>query len=132
MKTIKLLFFVILSVVLISCSDDDDNHFRFNEESLKQTVWEGTFIETNDDEVAIETKKIVFQFYTTEKGQYIINEEGHETVMWDFNYFIDDKIIKISNGSLLGNYTLLEFSKDKMILVILGTHKGTLSLNKKY
>lgn len=132
MKTIKLLFFVILSVVLISCSDDDDNHFRFNEESLKQTVWEGTFIETNDDEVAIETKKIVFQFYTTEKGQYIINEEGHETVMWDFNYLIDDKIIKISNGSLLGNYTLLEFSKDKMILVILGTHKGTLSLNKKY
>lgn len=132
MKTIKLLFFVILSVVLISCSDDDDNHFRFNEESLKQTVWEGTFIETNDDEVAIETKKIVFQFYTTEKGQYIINEEGHETVMWDFNYLIDDKIIKISNGSLLGNYTLLEFSKDKMTLVILGTHKGTLSLNKKY
>jgi hypothetical protein len=131
MRTIKLLFFVILSIVLISCSDDDDD-FRFNKESLKQTIWEGKFIETNDDEVAIETKNVMFQFYTTEKGQYIINEGGHEAVMWDFNYLIDDKMINIDNGSLLGNYTLLEFSKDKMTLVIPGTHKGTLTLNRKY
>lgn len=130
MKTIKLLFGVIFCILLVSCSDDDD--FRFNKESLKQTVWEGRFIETNEDEVAIETKNVVFQFYTTEKGQYIINKEGYETVMWDFNYVIDERMINITNGSLLGNYTLLEFSQNKMILVILGTHKGTLTLNRKY
>lgn len=129
MKTIKLLFGVIFCILLVSCSDDD---FLFNKESLKQTVWEGRFIETNEDEVAIETKNVVFQFYTTEKGQYIINKEGYETVMWDFNYVIDERMINITNGSLLGNYTLLEFSQNKMILVILGTHKGTLTLNRKY
>jgi hypothetical protein len=36
MKTIRTLLFPLLSIVLFSCSDDDNN-FKFDPESLRQT-----------------------------------------------------------------------------------------------
>ena len=126
-KTLVILF---LAIVSTSCSNDNDD-FRFDSESLKQTTWEGVNLVTDGDKI-IRTINVEMQFFDTQNGQYILREDGFGTEVYEFNYSIEGKIMNIEDGPLFSKRTILEFSKDKMVLEALNSYKSTLTLNRRY
>ena len=77
-------------------------------------------------------KSVNIQFLTTTKGKYIVNEDGTEAEVYDFKYSVKGKIMNIENGTLNGNWTLLELDKDKIVLEMLSSYKVALTLSKIY
>lgn len=126
-KTFAILF---LTITSIACGKDNDD-FVFNAKSLEQTTWVGTEIISDGGQV-IRMKSVNIQFLTTTKGKYIINEDGTEAEVYDFKYSVKGKIMNIENGTLNGNWTLLELDKDKIVLEMLSSYKVALTLSKIY
>lgn len=126
-KTFAILF---LTITSIACGKDNDD-FVFNTKSLEQTTWAGTEIISDGGQV-IRMKGVNIQFLTTTKGKYIINEDGTEAEVYDFKYSVKGKIMNIENGTLNGNWTLLELDKDKIVLEMLSSYKVALTLSKIY
>jgi len=132
MKTRILSWILIISISVfsfISCDKDDKKDFVFSDSALKQTTWKGTELVTNGDQV-IEESSVLIQFFTANKGQYILKEEGYETEVYDFKYVIEGKIMEIDGAVLNGKWTLLDFDKDKMVLESYSSYKVTLNLSK--
>ncbi|GGJ81646.1 hypothetical protein H8788_22060 [Parabacteroides faecis] len=123
--------FVILFLAIASTSCSNNNDFRFDSESLKQTTWEGVNLVTDGDKI-LRTINIEMQFFDTQNGQYILREDGFGTEVYEFNYSIEGKIMNIEDGPLFSKRTILEFSKDKMVLEALNSYKSTLTLNRRY
>lgn len=123
--------FVILFLAIASTSCSNNNDFRFDSESLKQTTWEGVNLVTDGDKI-LRTINIEMQFFDTQNGQYILREDGFGTEVYEFNYSIEGKIMNIEDGPLFSKRTILEFSKDKMVLEALSSYKSTLTLNRRY
>lgn len=123
--------FVILFLTIASTSCSNNNDFRFDSESLKQTTWEGVNLVTDGDKI-LRTINIEMQFFDTQNGQYILREDGFGTEVYEFNYSIEGKIMNIEDGPLFSKRTILEFSKDKMVLEALSSYKSTLTLNRRY
>lgn len=123
--------FVILFLAIASTSCSNNNDFRFDSESLKQTTWEGVNLVTDGDKI-LRTINIEMQFFNTQNGQYILREDGFGTEVYEFNYSIEGKIMNIEDGPLFSKRTILEFSKDKMVLEALNSYKSTLTLNRRY
>ena len=112
-RTFVILF---LAIVSTSCSNDNDD-FRFDSESLKQTI---------------RTINVEMQFFDTQNGQYILREDGFGAEVYKFNYSIEGKIMNIEDGPLFSKRTMLEFAKDRMVLEALSSYKSTLTLNRRY
>lgn len=125
-RTFGILF---LAIVSTSCNDHNDV-LRFNPESLKQTTWEGVELVTDGDKT-LRTIQVEMQFFATQKGQYILREKGLDAEVYKFNYSIKGKIMHIKDGPLFSKRTLLEFSKDKIVLEALNSYKSTLTLYKR-
>ena len=106
-RTFVILF---LAIVSTSCSNDNDD-FRFDSESLKQTTWEGVNLVTDGDKT-IRTINVEMQFFDTQNGQYILREDGFGAEVYKFNYSIEGKIMNIEDGPLFSKRTMLEFAKD--------------------
>ncbi|WP_139822877.1 hypothetical protein [Massilibacteroides vaginae] len=130
MTFFKSLFLLSFTAIIFSCSNDDEA-FKFNTESLYQTTWEGIELVTDGDEI-IRTINVVMQFFTTDSGQYILKEEGYSTGIYEFKYSIEGKIMDIKDGPLFSKRTLLDFSKDRIVLEAIGSYKVTLTLTRKY
>ena len=122
---------VVLFLAIASTSCSNNNDFRFDSESLKQTTWEGVNLVTDGDKI-LRTINIEMQFFDTQNGQYILREDGFGTEVYEFNYSIEGKIMNIEDGPLFSKRTILEFSKDKMVLEALNSYKSTLTLNRRY
>ena len=123
--------FVILFLAIASTSCSNNNDFRFDSESLKQTTWEGVNLVTDGDKI-LRTINIEMQFFDTQNGQYILREDGFGTEVYEFNYSIEGKIMNIEDGPLFSKRTIVEFSKAKMVLEALNSYKSTLTLNRRY
>lgn len=134
MRTRILTWVVVASIgaiSFVSCNKDDNDDFVFSTESLKQTNWEGTEVVIDGDQI-IRTIDVTIQFFTADSGQYILKEEGSETEVYNFKYSIEGKIMDIKDGPLYSKRTLLECSKDKMVLEAFSSFKSTLTLNRLY
>lgn len=119
------------AISLVSCNKDNKEDFVFSSESLRQTTWEGTEVVIDGGKV-IRTIDVTMQFYTTDNGQYILKEEGSETEVYNFKYSIEGKIMDIKDGPLFSKRTILEASKDKLVLEAFSSFKSTLTLNRLY
>ncbi|MDR2810710.1 MAG: hypothetical protein LBB84_09200 [Tannerellaceae bacterium] len=134
MKT-KILSWVLLISIsafsFVSCDKEDKDNFVFSVESLKQTTWEGTELVTSvtDGEQVKEANSVLIQFFTTNEGQCVLKTR-YETEVREFNYVIEGKIMEIDGDVLNGKWTLLNFNKDKMILVSYSLYKVTLTLSR--
>jgi uncharacterized lipoprotein YehR (DUF1307 family) len=129
-KVILMAMTAVMAVLLVGCNDNG-NDFGFNGESLKQTTWVGV-TEIADGDKIIQTSDLQFQFYTTNKGVYVEKPEGFSTETREFEYAIDEKMMNISTGSFEGEWMLLEFSQNKMVLERLGDYTVTITLNRKW
>lgn len=115
MKTIKTLLFLSLSILLFSCSDDDD---KLDLASLKQSVWKGTLIVGSDSEI---TRKgsVGLAFYTEDKGYYDLIYEDQTNYTYDenFEYYVNGKLLQIKYGTMIsGSWLLVSKNKDTMVL----------------
>ena len=131
MKNLFRTFVVLLFTIVSTSCSDDNNDFRFDSESLKQTTWSGVELVTDGGKV-IRTINVEMQFFTAQHGQYILKEDDTETEVYKFNYSIDGKIMNIEDGPLFSKRTLLQFSNDKIVLEALNSYKSTLSLTRRY
>ncbi|MDR1501574.1 MAG: hypothetical protein LBT43_03865 [Prevotella sp.] len=136
MKRFRTLLFPLLSIILFSCSDDNDN-FKFSPESLRQTSWQGTLTESYNGGETIKKSDIGFIFYTTSEGQYDIKYKDAEPERTQFSYSIDDKMLLIEpNIELKGYWLLIEKNKDQLILEQSSggeySYKATLTLDRKH
>lgn len=124
-KTFAILF---LAIVSMACNKEDD--FVFDAKSLEQTTWIGSVVITDGGQV-IRTKGVDMQFLTTTEGQCVMNEDGVETEVYAFKYSIKGKIMKIENTPLDGNWTLLVFDNDKIVLEMLSSYTVRLNLSRR-
>lgn len=72
------------------------------------------------------------QFITSTNGRYVLKEKDSEVEVYDFKYSIEGKIMNIEDGPLLGNRTLIEIGKDKIVLEALSSYRSTLTLVRRY
>lgn len=131
MKIFNVVFLLILSSFLTCCSDDDTEEFRFDAGSLVQTIWEGTELVTDGDKVK-SSVNIEIRFFTINSARCFIKEEGKETLVRDFKYSINDKLMEIEDGPLWNTWFIIEAKKDKLVLETMSSYKVTLTLYKKY
>lgn len=124
-KTFAILF---LAIVSMACNKEDD--FVLDAKSLEQTTWIGSEVITDGGQV-IRTKGVDMQFLTTTEGQCVMNEDGVETEVYAFKYSIKGKIMKIENTPLDGNWTLLVFDNDKIVLEMLSSYTVRLNLSRR-
>lgn len=136
MKIIKVLLLVLLSILYISCSDNDDD-FQFDSESLRQTSWQGTLSESYNGGETIKKSDVGFIFYTASEGQYDIKYKDADPARTQFSYSIEGKMLLIKpNIELKGYWLLIEKNKDKLVLEQSSggeySYKATLTLNRKH
>ena len=136
MKSINALLFLLLSVLLSGCKDNEDTNLTLDAESLKQTSWSGTRIQTYNGGEDIIESSIGIIFYTTKSGEYDIKSESGSDSEY-FEYFVEGKMLFIKeNVRLKGYWLVIEKNKNKMVLERSTggdySYKDTLVLNRSH
>lgn len=137
MKPVKaLLLFTSFIFLFTSCNDDDDD-FKFEAQSLKQTQWVGILEETyNGRDSKLSDVGIIF--YTEVEGEYDVkSKNAAEPVTSRFKYSIEGKILSIPGGITLGGqWLLIESNNNKLVLEQstggIDAYKGILTLTRKH
>ena len=113
MNKMFLLIIIIFGLLTVSCSHDDEPTFGSND--LIHTTWSGTDVCYEDgDEIA--SVSFIVTFLTESEGKYIfVDENGNPTGDGHFTYNIDGDMIAF-NGAIVGNWTIIERTKDTIIL----------------
>lgn len=131
MKTLKFLLFILLVTALVGCGNDDDDNWELSQESLRQTIWEGTHETKDYNENIIKTDSIVLEFSTVSTGRSLVIRNGEGTDTWEFTYNIQGRVINFNSWYLNAGYYIVEASKDKMVFMLLDYRKITITLHRK-
>lgn len=123
MKVLKTLLLSCLSIFFFNCGDDDENRkdaskFNFSASELKQTAWKGEIVSFSEGEITSQGP-ISIQFSTENEGvceyklDYFIRPE-----IYDFEYKIEDQLIRIRNASLTisGDWILQKYDRDSLVI----------------
>lgn len=111
----KLILFMAIIMGLLSASCSNDDEPAFGSKDLLHTTWAGNDVCYEDGEEIASTRFIVV-FLTDSEGQYIdCDEEGNPTGDGHFTYRIDGDMITF-NGAIVGNWTIIERTKNSMTL----------------
>lgn len=141
MKTFKTLFLLIFCIALMNCSNNDDinlDNASIDKDSFTQTIWEGTYVLTDNNNELIEGRNLLIQFVTSKNGQYYYRySDGSSSYVYPFGYSIEGKMISIDSNVLDGIgglYTLIEINKKKkkIVFVEYSRYTATLTLYKKH
>ncbi len=123
MRTIKLMLLLAFGTLLFSCNDNDDE-FKFDSSSLKQTKWNGTMNESylRDGKELSFKLNVGLLFYSETDGEFsYIYEKEPSPTDGTFKYSIDGKMLIINHAlQLSGHWLVVHIDKNKMIL-----EKGT-------
>lgn len=126
---VKILIQILLCLVLISCSKED-SEISLSQDALAQTTWEGTMVESDyNDKNQTFSENVVVQFFTSSTGQIAASTWfTHE-----FTYSLDKKLLTINNNKWsAGQYTILEYSKNKLVFEKYDMKKYIFTLHYKY
>ena len=106
---------ILVSVLLLSCSHDDNIENAIGREELLYTTWRGLDVCVEDGE---ETASVSFiaEFQTHSKGKYIfVDDEGNNYGDGSFTYKINGNTITF-DGAITGYWTVMERTNDKIKL----------------
>ena len=107
-----LLITIIVGLLTVSCSHDEPT---FGSSDHIHTTWSGTDVSYEDGD-KIESVSFIVTFLTESEGKYIfVDENGSPTGDGHFTYNIDGNMITF-NGAIVGNWTIIERTKDTIIL----------------
>lgn len=111
MRLYNRFIFIIVSILVISgCSDEKD----LADIDFNQTVWSGTY----QDGEANTKYELTIWFQSDKVGDYRVVEDGEFGESLAFRYYLDGRILLISEapGFLSGYWWIVKNQKDKLVL----------------
>ena len=111
----KLISFIAIVVALLSVSCSHDDEPTMGSKDLIHTTWSGKDV-CYEDGQEIASVSFIVTFLTESEGKYIfVDENGNPTGDGHFTYSIDGDMMTF-NGAIVGNWTIIERTKDTIIL----------------
>lgn len=127
---------LLLSIgLLASCSDDDnDTEPTLTASELLQTTWNACVCDYDaDGKEVVNEEYLIVEFLTETQGKSINGEgSGDPSSVWDLYYYIDGRIITFESSALVGNWTVIEKSKNSIVLQSYRPEKSVATLTKLY
>ncbi len=129
---------LLLSVGLLAgCSDDnDDSEPTLTASELLQTTWDVCVRDYDTDGKEILNEEYLIVEFLTETEGKSINGEGSgypSAVNYLYYYYqIDKRIITFENSALVGIWTVIEKSKNRMVLQSYRPKKSVATWTKQY
>ncbi len=114
MKKLSIIFFFFACLIMTACSNDDEPKLELTAEYLEATTWDAELTGTQSPTPNPISAHFVMQFLTKESGK-CIPTYGDDTYEGSFTYNITKDMI-LFNGSLTGYWTVIERTKNKMVL----------------
>lgn len=127
---------LLLSIgLLASCSDDDnDSEPTLTASELLQTTWNACVCDYDAaGKEVVNEEYLIVEFLTETQGKSINGEgSGGPSAVWDLSYCIDGRIITFKDSALVGNWTVIEKSKNRIVLQSYRPEKSVATLTKQY
>lgn len=129
MRKITSLLLAFIISFLVGC--EDESELNISSKDLVQTTWTGVeSVYSNED--VIGNTNFILQFLTQSEGTYIfVDDSGEPYGNGKFWYKIDRQIMTFE-GAIVGNWTIMENSKDQIVLQEYRPQKSILVLKRKY
>lgn len=132
MKLLKMLLLAVAMFVATGCEEQ----FKFNEDTLAQTIWKGHYKSYNAiGDSALEWYDFTVQFTTDSTGKYIDRESNVSY----FEYDVEDRLLTIEGvgtGVLVidfsGSWIVHSSSKELLELVRYQPNKELITLTREY
>lgn len=125
---------LLLSIgLLASCSDDDnDSEPTLTASELLQTTWNACVCDYDAaGKEVVNEEYLIVEFLTETQGKSINGEgSGGPSAVWDLCYYIDGRIITFESSALVGNWTVIEKSKNRIVLQSYRPEKSVATLTK--
>lgn len=122
MKALRFLFFVSLTVLFLSCRDDDDNSSESDPYKLRLTSWKGMIFEYSEGELQGHGP-ITLQITTETRGTYEYKFDYQiNSLIENFEYKAADKLMQIKavssqvSTSLKGDWVIEKLDEDSLVL----------------
>lgn len=127
MNKFLLPFLLIACLFVTACSDDDEQSLILNGDYLEATTWDAT-IDAKSEDGSVYSNHFIMEFLSKDQGvcKDTYNENGHEG---NFKYSITKEMITFS-GSIVGNWTVIEHKKDKIVMRAFLPHEEIMTLTK--
>lgn len=128
MKKLFVPFFLILCMAISSCSHDDELSLILTGEYLEATSWNATIVVKLDDLMVTESR-FVLEFLSKDSGACKDTYHDGSYYAGSFKYSITKEMI-FFNGSIVGNWTVIEHKKDKIVLRAYLPEENIMTLDK--
>ncbi len=128
MNKLIILFLFIACILMTACSNDDEPKIELTGEYLEATTWDAQLDGSTDPSGYPLSDHFVMQFLTKDSGK-CIPSYGDTAYDGQFTYSITKDMITF-NGSIVGNWTVKERNKSKMVLQSFQPNEFTLVLTK--
>ena len=114
MKKLSIIFLFFACLITTACSNDDEPKQELTAEYLEATTWDAELSGSAYPNHTPISAHFVMQFLSKTSGKCIpaYDDDSYEG---SFSYSITKDMITF-NGSFVGNWTVIERSKTKMIL----------------
>lgn len=128
MKKLLIPFIAILCMTFVACSNNDDLSLTLTGEYLEATTWDATIVVKLDDFKVTESR-FVLEFLSKDSGT--CKDTYHEGSYYagNFKYSITKEMI-FFNGSITGNWSVIERKKDKIVMRAFLPEENIMTLNK--
>ena len=127
---------LLLSIgLLASCSDDDnDSDPTLTASELLQTTWNACVCDYDaDGKEVVHEEYLIVEFLTETQGKSINGEGSSDpSAVWNLYYYIDGRIITFESSALVGIWTVIEKSKNSIVLQSYRPEKSVATLTKLY
>lgn len=113
------------------CDDHDDVKLASLADVLYQAVWNATETVYNEDGSIALQDTYIFQFLSESRGE-IVERDDSGNLAWtsEFDYEIHDNIVTFKGG-WVGQWLVVEYTHDKVILQTYSPQKYVLTLERQ-
>lgn len=131
MSKICICLLVFLSAFLSGCDEHDDVKLVSLADVLYQAVWNATETVYNEDGSIALQDTYIFQFLSESRGE-IVERDDSGNLAWtsEFDYEIHDNIVTFKGG-WVGQWLVVEYTHDKVILQTYSPQKYELTLERQ-
>ncbi len=128
MKKLSIFFMFIVCLFMTACSKDDEPKPELTAEYLEATTWDAELNGSAYPNHTPISSHFVMQFLSKESGKCIpaYDDDSYDGT---FRYHITKDMITF-NGAFVGNWTVIEHTKTKMVLQAFLPHEFKLVLTK--
>ncbi|MDE5608390.1 MAG: hypothetical protein K2I64_05615 [Muribaculaceae bacterium] len=114
MKKVLIPFIFIACLIVLTCCSNDESEIELTGEYIEATTWDAELTGSAYPNHTPISSHFVMQFLSKESGK-CIPAYGDDSYEGSFRYHITKDMITF-NGAIVGNWTVVERAKTRMIL----------------